>query len=308
MRWYKIEIGTGLVFDATGDPNALNVELNIPVSPQNVTSGGMARVWGIDLKMLLNAKSYNNQTIKVYGGMQTGLPLANPAQQGLLVQGTVFPALGNWIGSDMTLDFFITAPTGRSSAKGNANVIHNWSANTPLSQAIKQTLSTAFPKFTPVINISQNLKLPYTDTGFYQTLEQYSRYIFEISKTINSAASYLGVHITLQGDKIIVDDGTVQTGAGVLNYTDLIGQPIWTGVKTVQFKTVMRGDLTVGQTVQMPPTLATLTQSANSAAAPSTSASNLIQGSFKLQKMLHMGNFRQPDATAWCTTFDATQV
>jgi hypothetical protein len=81
-----------------------------------------------------------------------------------LVSGTIFPALGNWVGTDQTLDFYIPFGGGESNPAKPANIVHNWQHGQPLSQAIKNSLSTAFPSFTPVINISPSLVLSYNDT------------------------------------------------------------------------------------------------------------------------------------------------
>ena len=305
MRWYKI-VTPNQTWDATADPYALNIQIDIPVSSQNTpNSGAFVRLWGISLQTLLNAKSFNKQSISIYGGMQQGLPLANPAEQGLLAQGSIFPALGNWVGTDMTLDFYLKAPLGTTSETGQANVIHSWQKGQPLSTAIKQTLTTAFPKFSLNINISPNLVLGYTDTGFYQTMGQYAAYINSISKSVMNSPSYHGVNIATQGSTINVDDGTQAPANTQISYTDLVGQPIWTGPNTIQFKTVLRGDIPLFKEVTLPQTLATLTDSSGTNVGGS--ASNLIQGKFKITRMRHTGNFRQPDWASWCTTFDAIQ-
>ena len=308
MRWYKISVG-GTTWDATNNPNAQDIELDIPVGPMHVPGGNaFARVWGIPLQQLLTANTFNNQTIQVYGGMQQGLPLANPNQQGLLAQGSVFPCVGNWVGTDMTLDFFFPIPVGSSSTPRAANVIHNWQSGTPLSQAMQQTLSAAFPKFTPKINISPNLILNYTDSGFYQSLPQYAQYILNISRNIITSSTYQGVYITVQGTTINVQDGTMpQTAAGTINFQDLIGQPIWTGPNSAQWKTVMRADFNIGDNATLPQSLATLTGTSGSQIPGSSSQSNTIQGSFKIVKIRHTGKFRQPDWPSWCTTFDGVQ-
>ena len=306
MRWYKI-VTPSQTWDATGDPNALNVEMDIPVAPEHLPkSGAFARVWGIPLQTLLQAKQFNSQPINVYGGMQRGLPLANPAQQGLLCKGTVYPALGNWVNTDMTLDFYIPFAGGLVSVPKAANVIHNWPKGQPLANAIKQALQTAFPGMTPVINISPKLVLNYTDTGFYQSLGQYATYVFNISRSIMNSADYHGVQIWPRGDKLMVQDAPTQGGAKKVDFQDLIGQPIWTGPKTIQFKTVMRGDFDVLDPITLPPAMATLT--AASGTQIGGSASNIIQGTFTIQTMRHTGNFRQPDWPSWCTTFEANQT
>ena len=307
MRWYKIICGND-TWDATGDPNALNVELDIPVAYQDAPGGNaFARIWGIPLKTLLNARQYNHKTIQVFGGMQQGLPLANPGQAGLLCQGEVLPCLGNWVNTDMTLDFFFPIPVGSPTVNGEANVVHNWPKNTQLSDSIKHALQTAFPKYQVNVNISPNLVLNYDDIGFYQTLTQYAQYILSISHNIVKTANYMGVRIDVHGNTINVSDGTQQSPkAGEINFQDLIGQPIWTGTNTVQFKTVMRADIHINDMVTLPKALATLTQGSLPGIG-SSAASNIIQGQFRVQRIRHTGNFRQPDWPSWCTTFDVIQ-
>jgi hypothetical protein len=74
-RWYKIVLGGGTTFDATNNPAALQVELDIAVSPNaapNVGQGAWCRVWGIPLQTVLTANQFTNQTIQVYGGCSRG--------------------------------------------------------------------------------------------------------------------------------------------------------------------------------------------------------------------------------------------
>ena len=138
-------------------PNALQVELDIAVSPTaapNVGQGAWCRVWGIPLQTVLTANQFTDQQIQVFGGMSAGLPLANPNQQGLLVQGTVLPALGNWTGVNMYIDFYITPGTlGNPTVPGAANIVHNQPAQQPLSTAVKNALQTAFPGFKANVRI-----------------------------------------------------------------------------------------------------------------------------------------------------------
>jgi hypothetical protein len=313
MRWYKIVVGGngGQTWDATNDPNALNVELDIAVTYHNAPANGNSnsvRVWGISRQMLLNARQFNNQPIAVYGGMQQGLPLANPNQRGLLVQGVVYPALGNWRGTDMTLDFYIKVDSkGSPTTGGAANLVHNQPAQQPMSTAIQNAIQTAFQGFTANVKISPNLVRPNDERGFYQSLGQYATFLNQASHDIIKTAGYLGVQVSVQGNTINVFDGTQgQTGAKTINPQDLIGQPIWTNVKTCQFMTVMRGDINVGDTITLPTSLAALTTNA-APAAPGGTNTNIVQGSFLIQNVRHVGNFRQRDWSSWCTIFDGIQ-
>lgn len=308
MRWYKIEV-EGQTWDATNDPYALNVEFDIIAAIDRYPkTGSWVRIWGIPLKTILEARKFNDKPIKVYGGMQKGLPLANPAQRGLLVQGKVYPALGNWVGTDMNLEFNI-APgeggTGSSNFGQNANVIHDMKPNQPMEEAIKQTVKTAWSKITPVINISKDLKLKYADQGFYQGLGQIATYWFSISKTIKNDPKYYGVHTALHADKLYVFDQTQQDSENVqIQPQDLVGQPTWIGIQRISVKMVMRGDLRVGKYLTLPKTLATLgPQLGNTGGAIGQSpATNVIQGKFFIESLRHTGNFRQPDGLSWITT------
>jgi hypothetical protein len=301
-RWYKIVAGSS-TFDSTGDPNALNVEMDLLEAPQHAPkAAGTVRIWGLDLATTLNAaKTYTNKKIQVYGGMQKGLPLANPNKQGLLLEGLVWPAFGTWIDTNMFVEFIIPVPTGSGDVPNAANIIHNWPKNQPLAQSMKQSLSQAFPTYTPKIDISSSLVRNYTQTGFYQTLGQYASFIYQHSIEIINNPSYLGVHIWTHGSNIIVSDFTQQSGAKTVDPWDLIGQPSWMSPNEVQVKMVMRGDIEPGDYITLPPTLAQLNREA---AIPNSPASNIIQGSFYVKWIRHTGNFRQPDWPSWCSTFD----
>jgi hypothetical protein len=64
---------------------------------------------------------------------------------------------------------------------------------------------------------------------------------------------------------------------------------------TVQITMVMRGDPKVGDQVTLPPTRIIKT----SAAARSAGNQNVsFQVTFQIARIRHVGNFRQPDATA----------
>jgi hypothetical protein len=308
MRYYKIDIGDGaLVYSSLGPdgrtiPGALNVEFDIPVAPFATPVGGaIARVWGIPLEQIAQAKDLNSKPIKIYGGMAKGLPLANPATAGLLAAGTVFPAFGNWIGTDMTLDLILAPPFG--SPGQPANVVHNWPKGQPLSQAIKQALTTAFPGYPVNVAISDKLVLQRDDTSYYQSIEQYSQYIKPLSTSIVGSNDYAGVSISFDGTAINVYDGS-QAGSSPtrVKFEDLIGQPTWIGLNEIQFKTAMRADLAVGKQITMPQgTLVTTT----AGSASQFRQRSAFQGHFLVTMVRHVGNYRQPDAYSWNTTINA---
>jgi len=327
VRYYKIDIDDGgTVFtslndDGSTNPAALQVEMDVPVAPYATPVGAAwVRVWGVPLQQVAQTKDLNNKSVKVFGGMARGLPLANPAQAGLLVQGTIFPAFANWIGTDQTLDLIIAPPFGTpGGASGQqvgqgappggqvANIVHNWKQGTPLSNAVQQALRTAFPNYTVNVNIGANLSLPRDDVGYYETMGQYASYIKDLSQKLNNSPTYIGVNVTVSGTTISVYDGSQSSGGGAgptaIAFTDLIGQPTWLGLQTVQAKVVMRGDLQVGGQITLPPAQATVTAESF----PQFRSSSAFQGTFTIIQLRHVGSSRQPDAASWCTIIDAAQ-
>ena len=88
-----------------------------------------------------------------------------------------------------------------------------------------------------------------------------------------------------------------------IDFIDLIGQPTWLQPRTVSIKTVMRADLTMGQSILLPKAVVTNT------AAAATSIANQqpsFQGSYDINSLRHVGNFRQPSADSWVSVIDAT--
>lgn len=339
MRYYKIRITSaagGLVTtpssipgsDATytsfannrSIPSALQVELDIPLKAYATPMGGaLVRIWGVSLAEIAQSTqlgptpnadgTLDYKNIAIYGGMQKGLPLANPAQAGLLVEGSIIQAFGNWLGTDQSLDIILAPVFGTNTDP--KNITFNWLTGTPLADAIRNTLKNAFPKYAePNIQISPNLVLNHDEPGFYNTIEQFAAYVKQVSISI-IGGGYSGVDIFLSNNKFNVFDGTTSTTPKQIAFQDLIGQPTWIGggpsgrSPVMQFKTVMRGDISMGDYIKMPQAFVTNT------AAVSTSLTNLraaFQGSFFVNEIRHVGNFRQPDGASWVTTFNASPL
>lgn len=317
MRYYQIDIlepGSNDVrrsftsFEGgKTNPNALNVELDVFVAPfATPTGASYARVWGVSLADIGSASNFNGCGIAVYGGMQKGLPLANPAQSGLLFQGTVLQAFGNWVGIDQWIDFFVVAGAtldergfGVAAPK---NLTFDWKKGTPLADAIRTTLSTAYPDFSIDVKIDENLKLNYDAPGYYANLDQFATMVKQVSRQIITKDDYLGVEILLTKKAFSVYDGTTKVGPTSIAFQDLIGQPTWIEAPTISIKTVMRADLAVGDYIKMPNAVYTTTSAAQSFALKNKSA---FQGTFQISSVRHLGDFRNDDAAAWVTVIEA---
>lgn len=282
------------------------MELDITSVSFDLPSGAaLVRIWGVPVAEISQAANNNNKNIIVSAGFGSGLPLANPSQYGPILQGYVFQAYGNWIGTAQSMDLIVRAGPAPSAQGAQVNLSLSWKAGTPLADAVRTTLNTAYPGFeVDVSNLSPNLKFSGDLPGFYQSLTQFSSYIRQVSRGIINDPNYPGVSVVLQGKKFVVFDGTVPGSVTPQSvaFNDLIGQPTWINAPLIQFKTALRSDLKVGDNVTLPKTQVT-----NSAAAATSLVNQSVafQGTFQILTMRHVGVSRQPDAAAWVTVFDA---
>ena len=181
------------------------------------------------------------------------------------------------------------------------NFVLDWKAGQTLAEVLSNTLQTALPRIKQSINLSSRLTRGYDGVGYYPTLEALSRECYLISKSIITDPGYAGVSISLTTDTVIVSDFTQQPNAvKEILFQDLIGQPTWLDATMVQAKTAMRGDIQPLDVVGLPRGLVT-----NSASTFGRFRDNSIfTGKYLVQRIHFYGDFRQPDAASWNTTFD----
>ncbi len=305
---------SSLLPNGSFNPGALNIELDIPVAPQGVPIGNaqaLCRIHNLSLRDMssayrlapsiatdANPNPPAGANITIFAGMSKGLPLANAAQQGPLVTGSVYNAYGNWLGTEMTMDLILAASTG--AVDRPRNIILNWQPGQSLSDALKATLGVAFPGIPVKIDISPNLITNHQQGAVYNSLAELGEVVAGLSKQIINQPSYQGVFISASGTRITVDDGTVKPTPKLINFNDLIGQPVWTGPGNVQVKLVMRGDLAIQDLITLPKSLVTTTNAASSQFFDHSAFS----GNYRIFSIHHYGNFRQADAASWNTTVD----
>lgn len=315
MRYYNIEIGTPTPTIITSYPNgannpaALQVYFDIPTIGYGTPVGGaLVRIWGIPISLISSAMNFNNKTIKVSGGMQKGLPLANPKQIGVLLQGYIYQAFANWQGTEQSLDLIIYAgDPPANTANPQLNIARNWPKGQKLGDTVKSVLQTALGNDWKIdVQISDRLVYSEDQPFVYQNLTQFGQWLLQFSKSIITDATYIGVQIASNGPKkLLVTDGTVaQTGQPTaIQFTDIIGQPTWIEAPYINFKTVMRGDLNVNTPITLPKGLVALTT-----ASAQNSILNLpanFSGNFNISQLRHVGDFRSPDASSWVTVINA---
>src|ERR1700677_3311978 len=295
-RWTSLPNGVN-------DPGALNVEFDFPATAQgdpNQNQGpGTLTVHGISLAELQSAQNFAYSSIAVSGGMSKGLPLAVPQQAGLLMHGLIVQSYANWIGTEMNLNFVISPNGNTLMIPANFNFV--WQPNEALATAIQTCLQVVYQNFTILPQIGSNYATPSTITHNVPTMKMFCSFIYSLTKG--------QVQIALQNNNtIIVFDGSVKPSAiKQLAFTDFIGQPKWVDNATMQFMTVMRGDIQVGSTVAMPsvpaaPGFVTTTPASNPSQFKYKTA---FQGNFQIIAGRHVGNLRDPDGASWASIFEA---
>ena len=283
------------------DPGALNVEFDCFVYPQAQPKGGSTiSLEGIQLADLTNAKAFTGQIVQLRAGMGPGLPLVSPAQRGLIVQGQVFQAYGNWVGTEMTLDLVVVASPYTVTTPGN--IVLNWRKGTPLSAALQNTLAVAYPKATLDIQISPIVQ-SFDEVGFYPTLIQLAQTLSDITST--------DLTIVAAGNKITVRDRTIKPQPLELVFTDFIGQPMWIDANVIQLWTVMRADISIGSILKMPQQMTNapgFVQTTQAAYPSQLKYKAAMQGQFVVQSVRFVGNLRAPDARSWVTVINAAAM
>lgn len=321
---------------------AQRVELDLTATPLHAPDSKakpFVKIHGVSLAQISAAANLNGKFVAIYGGMAAGLPLANPNQSGLLVAGQIQQCIGNWIGVEQSLSLYVI-PGGSASAyafaangqaldtpvtpDAPANLIFKWVKGQTLISAVVQTLNAAFPQLDVAGSISTQLvwASDVAKTAYFQTLQQFAQFVHETSISIVAGPSpanstygpstnppYLGVTMTAQGGIITLFDNSTQTQPKQIAFVDLVGQATWGEPGRVQLTTVMRGDIGVGDFVQLPPLVGTTLQGAYSQSGVNPFSANVedfstFTGVYLVQKCRHVGDSRNADGTAWVSVFE----
>lgn len=289
--------------DNSNNLQALQIEFDLLIYQLHDVSGGSTlKINGIGINQVGQSAQYNGMFIQIYLGMSAGFPLSNPKQAGLVLEGTIQRCYGNWQGTQQDINFIIQAPSGTQNTP--KNIILNWKKGSELSVAINNALSTAFPDYSINIQISPNMILSNDEQGFYQTTTQFARYIKAVSQKIINTPDYQGVTMTIGNKLFNVFDGTSSKTPLAISFNDMIGQPIWSSLNQIQFRTVLRADINVSDFVQLPKSIATNTPQGFS----EFRDQSIFQGTFQVDSVRHVGNSRGLSGSDWITILDCHTV
>jgi hypothetical protein len=293
--------------NGVNDPGALNVEFDfLSYNAAEVAAWSSLTIHGVSLDTLRSAAQYAGSSIVIKGGMQAGLPLANPEQQGVIMRGGIAQGYGNWVGTEQTLDFLIDG-NYKYTHRNPGNIVLNCLPGQDLVGALVACVSVAFPglHISPP-QVSGEYIFSWPLVGPYPTLKSLSRMVQSLTAQYNPP----GISVTIRPDNtILISDGTPSGQPKQISFTDLVGQPTWIDSGIMQFTTIMRADIQVGDYVIMP---AGLTTTPGQVTVPTPSNGPIqyqttFNGPYHVIAIRQVGNFRDPNGTSWVTIFQAAQ-
>jgi hypothetical protein len=329
------------VVNGSSNSSALDIELNLPVFTLATPRGPCrVRIWGIDIKEASQITDLQGATISIWGGMTTGdFPLSIQHTPDLLVRGTVWQSSGNWVGNQTFIDFVIV-PLIADNIDPKSFVgqpLHfSWAPSQDFIDAVKQMVNATYGQgsYTVKGQVSPDLQTPGVVDGQFHNLTEFGSFIrqhtngtlpgsaFASLKGVNGSP-YTGVEFFVFDKTIFVSDPaqtSSPTGGSSVDkpkqivFNDLIGQPSWKNAYTINFITMLRGDLQPLDFIKLPDVLAAPFVGSfvppgggigpGAVQFPSRNAS-VFQGKFQITEMHHFAHFRQATGEAWVTSIDA---
>ena len=317
MRYYTIVITPNPDLGQTFEPvtytsigflgdnySCLQVDLDIYQAAAHTPAPlGSITLYGVSFDDINQTNYLPGALIQVFVGMTAGLPFANPDQIGLIVQGTILQAFGNWQGNNVALSLIITG--GAVDPTESINLPLTWRKGDTLTKAVTDALQTGYIGTNVTGSFSPNLVAVQDEIALYDNLKTFSVWVNSASKAINPSLTYSGASIVnTSSGFVLYDNLSTQSENTLINYTDLIGNITWLNVATISAKVVMRADLEVGNYISFP-ALAPVVNTASFAQFRNKLA---FEGIFQITRLRHQGSSRQASADSWVTVIEATVV
>ncbi|ANP08774.1 hypothetical protein ACVD2J_10460 [Escherichia coli] len=327
MRYYRLEIinpKTGKPpvdsngnpigpFDTSETPGCgLHVEFDFEVTGLDVVgSGTMLTIYGLPIEMLQQSVNLNGCIVSLTAGFASGLPLANPDQQGEIIYGEVYMAYANWIGTNQTLNLVVN-PVYRKKEDGSpVRFSGTGFQGEKLGDVLSRVLKQAYPDKIIESSVSDNLVLPEDIPLVYLDIGSLAMAVRSLSKAIIRQKGYSGVGIIMLPDRIrLYDNSSLELGKiKKIEPYELIGQPTWIKPFTVSFKCPLRGDIRCSDVIELPQGMFSGASSIlmTNTTAPSVISKNstTFTGKFLVKSVRHIGAYLTADGDAWVTVFEA---
>lgn len=313
-------------FDTTKTPSyGQHIEFDVLIQGYDtVTSGLVIAIFGLPVEFLREDNNLRGYQFTLSAGFQAGLPLANPDQRGIVMQGTVYTSYANFIGTNqcLILNCITQQFDNVLSSYPIVPIVFNGKEKDKLSDvlliALKNAYSTEkYPDLIFDIKISDKLILTEDMWGLYEGgLQQLAIAMRSLSKGLYQNISYDGVRMTMQGNKIIVWDNDYKPQnikVVPIKLQELIGQPSWLSVNTMTFKCQMRADINVSDYIKLDKSPYSTQERiffSSSSQIFNYARNNLtFSGMFQIRSVRHVGQYQNPDANnAWVTIYEANLI
>jgi len=318
------------------NPGALDVEFDITVGyVHNLQVSTHLRIYNPTLEMLQNASAYQGLNVTIEAGFKHGMPLANnlETKSGQIAFGAVQNCFGNWMGTELALDFIIIAspllgnpdsalPVSNS-VNSPRNYLFQWYPKQTLADAIKGALACygidVVGSIKNIVNPNQNT-FTHSVSGFQAFAdfinEQSSNWVNPSTKEKTSVQTefYSGVFLSFgkNAKQIIMSDNSFYPPAIPLQYEDFVGQPTF-NTKQIAYNDKrnilvpaqvvsvhpMRADIGLITSVKYP---AKLSNQLNGSSA-FASGKQLVRGldTMAVTEVRHTGRFRDIGPQGWVT-------
>ncbi len=305
-KTYSWTSGSGADYDA----GALNIYFDAFVVGIYPSAGAsIVGIEGINLKYLEQPLQFQGFDLSLKAGMVGGLPIsaAQPIP-GTILKGLVYGSYGNWIAERLAIEFVVTATNFEPDNPGNFTFV--WPKGTQLSDALQQTLQTAFPGAPIKMNIG-NYVWPHTEVAKWGTTFGLGRFIYQLTSAINKGG--YAVRIYLRNGTIFVTDfsNAKNQNAIQLQYYDLIGQPTWIEAGVLSVPVVLRADIQVGDIVSMPAQDTGQPGFASVLASVDNALYNLpltFKGKFIVRAVRQIGQFRGQSGEDWMSVLECVAL
>lgn len=300
---YKTRAGIGLQLEF--DVNYTASDLIDPAT--------IVKLYGVPITILRQAVQLVGGNVQIFAGFEAGLPLANPQQQGEILNGRIVNAWSDWVGANQCLNVAIN-PTVRPATESEVfSITVDAEAGERLGDVIRRTLVDAYPEKQIQVNVSNDLVLNEAWKGVYWRVSQFANMIRSQSVNLLGAnVNYAGISVVVQGERILVFDNSdvASSAAGsakAIQPYELLGQPSWIGFNKIAFKCPLRADIQCGDMISLP---AQITSGAGGILLQSTAftypprTTTTFSGEFIVIGIRHVGRFLDKNGTdGWTTIY-----
>lgn len=321
MRYYRLLLdGQELCGQNAKNPTGLEIQFNIQTMNEGDTANSEITVYNPPLWMFGEYMTLYNKKIELFAGV-TATPISNligiePAKQDLIVAGFIGAVFPDWNGADQQMTFILNqSPQYASNSDGTVDFTKSpggyqfrTKVNDVAADSIKEALAQVAPGV-PLVDRTNGatVKIPCTAPVFTVT-------------ALASVVSAWGLILMYSGQGYILNTRAAPAyGQEIkLKKQDFLCQPSALGVSEMAITTFLRGDIRMGDLIEMPADMFVGVTNLSGEIANSTGLDaylkttgrnlfTLFSGKWLVNKIWHVGDLRNTDVQSWATHFNVVK-